>query len=119
MNIEELEKIKNYLQEIKFLKENVLFTIKIKQSWILSESEGIVLIREDNSDLNLPNEKLVFFYSEKEEKIKTSIDYINKIIKENQEREKKEELLQLTIQKLKETFQNSDLQKLTELVKTI
>jgi hypothetical protein len=107
------------LQEIKFLKENILFTIKIKQSWILSESEGIVLIREDNSDLNQPNEKLIFFYSEMEEKIKTSINYINKINKENQEREEKEKLLQLTIEKLKETFQNSDLQKLTELVEKI
>jgi len=115
----ELEKLKDYIKEIKFLKENILFTISIKNSWFIPESEGIIVIREDNSDLNEMNKKTVFFYSEKESKIESSVEYIKKLINDNIEKEKKDELLQQTIEKLKQTFQNSDLQKLTELVEKI
>jgi hypothetical protein len=68
----ELENLKDYIKEIKFLKENILFTIQIKKSWLVSEMEGLVTIREDSSDLNEPNSKLLFFYSEKENKIDSS-----------------------------------------------
>jgi len=105
----------DYLQSIRRLKSYISFDMKFPSKWslpksIIDENQVVGFEVEDT------NFKGISFVSQIEEQsFNVTLNRIAKIIKLNKERELKESLFKQTIEKLKQTFEQNDLDKLKDL----
>lgn len=112
---QEISPFIEYIQSIRRLKNYISFDMKFPNKWslpksLVDESQVVGFEVEDS------NYKGVSFVSQIEEQsFGTTLTRIAKIIKLNKERELKESLFKQTIEKLKQTFEQNDLDKLKDL----
>lgn len=105
----------DYIHSLRRLKEYMVFDLKFPTKWSLPKSivdeNQVVGFEVDDS-----NYKGVSFVTETNElSFNTTLTRIAKVIKLNKERELKEALFKQTIEKLKQTFEQNDLDKLKDL----
>ena len=105
----------DYIYSIRKLKNFMSFDLKFPAKWSLPKT----LVEENQIvpfEVDDPNSKGISFVVEiNEASFETTISKINKIIKINKEREQKEILFKNTIEQLKKTFEQNDLDKLKDL----
>jgi hypothetical protein len=105
----------DYIHSIRKLEAYLSFDIKFPTKWGIPKNivdEGQVL----PFDVGVENQKGFSFVSKIEEsEISLTITKILKIIKINKEREIKEKLFKETIERLKQTFEKTELEKLQKL----
>lgn len=111
----EIEPFVEYLHSTRKLKEYLVFDMKFPSKWLIpksmSEDGKLVPFEVDTSDL-----RGISFVSEIDEiNINNVMDKINKVIKLNKERELKERLFKEYVDKLKNTFETNNLDKLKKL----
>jgi hypothetical protein len=104
-----------YIHSIRKLETYLSFDMKFPTKWSLPKSiveEGqVVGFETDNQNL-----KGISFVSQINEKeISTILVKIGKVIKLNKEKELKERLFKQTVEQLKQTFEQTDLDKLQSL----
>ena len=102
----------DYLHSVRKLKDYLSFDMKFPNKWtVLKEDAQTVAFESDDT-----NYKGISFVSKfEEQEINSTINKILKIIKINKERELKEQLFRQTIENLKKTFEQNDLDKLQNL----
>jgi hypothetical protein len=111
----ELAPFVQYIHSIRKLESYLSFDMAFPVKWSLPKSiidEGQVI------GFNLDDQKLkglTFVAQINENDVSTTLTKIAKIIKLNKERELKEELFKQTIDRLKQTFEKTDLDKLQHL----
>lgn len=110
-----IEPFVEYVHSIRKLQTHLSFDMKFPSKWSIPKS-----LMEDGQvvpyDTEEPNTKLISFVSAiEEQELSKVISKINKIIKLNKEREIKEVLFKKTIEELKKTFEQTDLEKLKNL----
>jgi hypothetical protein len=111
----ELEPFAQYIHSIRKLENYLSFDMSFPSKWLLPKSiidEGQV-IGFNLDDQNLKG--LTFVAQINENDISIILTKITKIIKLNKERELKEQLFKQTIDRLKQTFEKTDLDKLQHL----
>jgi hypothetical protein len=104
-----------YLHSIRKIDGYLSFDLTLSSKWGLPKSiadEGQV-IPFDTGDSDLKGYSFVSVMGEKE--ISETIGKINKTIKMNKDKEVKEKLFKQTVDKLKQTFEKNDLDKLETL----
>lgn len=111
----EIEPFVEYLHSIRKLKEYLVFDMKFPSKWLvpksMSEDGKLVPFEVDTSE-----QRGISFVSEIDEvNINSVIDKIQKVIKLNKERELKERLFKEYVDKLKNTFETNNLEKLKKL----
>lgn len=102
----------DYVFSIRKLQDYLSFDILFPAKW------GIPKEDEQTVSFNSEDEKFrgISFVTKQEEKeVEKTINKILKIIKINKEREVKEKLFKQTIEQLKKTFEETDLDKLQKL----
>ena len=105
----------DYIHSIRRLETYLSFDMKFPAKWSLPKSiveEGQVVGFETDNQ-NLKGISFVSPINEKE--ISTILVKIGKIIKLNKEKELKEKLFKQTVEELKKTFEQTDLEKLQNL----
>jgi hypothetical protein len=105
----------DYIHSIRRLETYLSFDMKFPTKWSLPKSiveEGQVVGFETDNQ-NLKGISFVSPINEKE--ISTILVKIGKIIKLNKEKELKEKLFKQTVEELKKTFEQTDLEKLQNL----
>lgn len=105
----------DYIHSIRKIETYLSFDMKLPSKWSLpknvSDEEQIVPF-----DIGIENMKGLSFVSKLDENnINLCLTKILKIIKFNKEREIKEKLFRETVEKLKSTFEKTDLEKLQKL----
>lgn len=111
----EISHFVEYVHSIRRLKNYLSFDLQFPSKWSLpktmvEENQIVPFTAEDS------NYKGMSFVAELNEvSINNTITKVLKIIKLNKEREIKEKLFKQTIEKLKETFEKTDLEKLNKL----
>lgn len=111
----EISSFVEYVHSIRRLKTYLSFDLQFPTKWtipksMVDESQIVPFEAEDS------NFKGISFVSElNEASINNTLAKVLKIIKLNKEREIKEKLFKQTIEKLKETFEKTDLNKLEKL----
>lgn len=111
----EISSFVEYVHSIRRLKTYLSFDLQFPAKWtipksMVDESQIVPFEAEDS------NFKGISFVSElNEASINNTLAKVLKIIKLNKEREIKEKLFKQTIEKLKETFEKTDLNKLEKL----
>jgi len=111
----ELEPFVQYIHSVRKLENYLSFDMAFPVKWSLPKSiidEGQV-IGFNLEDQNLKG--LTFVTQINENDVSTILTKIAKIIKLNKERELKEQLFKQTIDRLKQTFEKTDLDKLQHL----
>jgi hypothetical protein len=111
----ELEPFAQYIHSIRKLENYLSFDMSFPSKWLLPKSiidEGQV-IGFNLDDQNLKG--LTFVAQINENDISIILTKITKIIKLNKERELKKQLFKQTIDRLKQTFEKTDLDKLQHL----
>lgn len=111
----EIESFIEYLHSIRKLKDYLIFDLKFPSKWLIPKS-----MSEDGNlvpfDVDSPELRGVSFVSDISElEITNTIDRIQKVIKLNKERELKERLFKEYVDKLKNTFETNNLEKLKNL----
>lgn len=111
----EIAPFTDYVQSIRKIDTYFSFDILFPSKWSLPKN----LVDENKAvgfETNDPNLKGISFVTEIQEKeISSTLLRIAKIIKLNKEREQKELLFRQTIEKLKKTFEQTDLDSLQKL----
>jgi len=109
---QQIQPIVEYIHSIRKLKDYLSFDLVFPVKWGLPKEDGqTVPFAHEDSSL-----KGISFVSKLEEsEINNTITKILKIIKINKEREIKEKLFKQTIEELKKTFEQNDLDKLQNL----
>ena len=111
----ELEPFIDYLGSIRKLDDYLAIDLKFPIKWSLPKSyvDETQVVGFDTGDSNF---KGISFITQIEKKsVEETLLRIAKVIKLNQERELKEKLFKQTIDKLKQTFEKTDLDKLQNL----
>lgn len=108
----QIEPFVDYLHSVRKLKDYLSFDLKFPQKWNVPDEEGKTVPFEV-SETNLKGVSFVSQINEKE--VSLLVTKILKIIKLNKERELKEKLFRETIEHLKKTFEQNDLNKLQNL----
>jgi hypothetical protein len=112
---QQISQFSDYLHSIRKLEEYLSFDIMFPVKWGIPKSivdEG-QLIPFSTGDENTKGFSFVSSINEKE--INELINKVLKIIKINKDREIKDKLFKETIEKLKNTFEKNDLEKLKKL----
>lgn len=111
----ELQPYIEYLHSIRRIEKYLSFDMKFPSKWGIPKS----LVEENQMvpfNVNIENYKGISFVSEiSENEIKLCLSKILKVIKLNIEKEMKDKLFKDTVDKLKSTFDKTDLQKLQKL----
>ena len=111
-----LELLSPYLQEIKFSQNIVLVGGLFYPKWIVKDSPS----PEIKSHKTGPNDdgKIVYhFYGEKNKiNVDTLLDFLEEVINENLDRERKEDLFKKKVEELKNVFKSSTLTDLENLL---
>ena len=111
-----LELLSPYLQEIKFSQNIVLVGGIFYPKWIVKDSPS----PEIKSHKTGPNDdgKIVYhFYGEKNKiTVDTLLDFLEEVINENLDRERKEDLFKKKVEELKNLFKSSTLTDLENLL---
>jgi len=110
-----IEPFVGYLHSLRVLKSHISFDLKFPIKWSIPKSllEDVQTVPHESEDADI---KLMSFVSEiNDVEINKTITKIVKIIKLNKEREQKEILFKKTIDELKKTFEQNDLEKLQNL----
>lgn len=108
----QIEPFVDYIHSIRKLKDYLSFDLKFPTKWGMPKEDNQTVPFESD-DVNLKGISFVSKLDEKE--ITSTIAKILKIIKVNKERELKEQLFKHTIDQLKKTFEQNDLDKLQNL----
>jgi hypothetical protein len=105
-----LDNLQPYVTGIRYLQNIIFVDAVFKDNWVIQSSENIKQIVNDE------NTNHYIFYSEKEGiTIDNLLDYIEKIININNERELKHQYLILKVDELKKIFKENNLSKLKTL----
>jgi len=110
----EIEPYVDYVHSIRKLKNYLSFDMKFSAKWVIPKQlvDGDVI----PFDLSEPDFKGISFVSHIEEgKVESVLEKISKIIKINKDREMKEKLFKNYVEKLKKTFETTDIEKLQNL----
>lgn len=107
-----IEPFQEYLKSIRRLKDYISFDLYLPTKWGVPKDDTQV-IPFDSEDASFKG--LSFVTEMKEKEISNTISRILKVIKINKERELKEQLFKQTIENLKKTFEQNDLEKLQNL----
>lgn len=110
-----INKNKNYLKSVRFIKDHVSFDMIFPKRWEIKKEykDKVDMIENESSD---SESKIISFVSEVvEDKINTIENIITEIIKYNIEREEKEKLFRYKVQELKEIFSKQKLDNLKNL----
>ena len=110
-----INKNKNYLRSVRFIKDHVSFDMIFPKRWEIKKEykDKVDMIENESSD---SESKIISFVSEVvEDKINTIENIITEIIKYNIEREEKEKLFRYKVQELKEIFSKQKLDNLKNL----
>lgn len=104
-----------YLHSIRKLKDFLSFDMKFPSKWVLPKSmldEGQCVPYETNEE----HSRGISFVTEiKNDSVDQTLFKISKIIKINKEKEYKEKLFKEYVEKLKTTFETTDIDKLKKL----
>ena len=107
-----IEPFIEYVHSIRKLKDYLAIDLKFPTKWSLPKEDSQTVPFETEET----NTKGISFVCEiKEEILTQTVNKILKIIKINKERELKEQLFKQTIDQLKKTFEQTDLDKLQNL----
>lgn len=110
----EIEPYVDYVHSIRKLKNYLSFDMKFSSKWVIPKQlvDGDVIpfdISEDDC-------KGISFVSKIDEmQVSSVLEKISKIIKINKDREMKEKLFKNYVEKLKKTFETTDIEKLQNL----
>lgn len=105
-----LDSLQPYVIGIRYVEGTALVDAVFKEGWTVIDDPNIKKIK-GNEEVNY-----FMFYSESSNiGIDELLNHVDKIIKANQEREKKHDLLRLKVDELKELFKKNSLSKLTKL----
>lgn len=105
-----LDALQPYVIGIRYLEGTAVVDAVFKEGWTVLDDPNIKKIK-GNEELNY-----FMFYSEASNiGLDELLNHVDKIIKANQEREKKHELLREKVNELKELFKKNSLHKLTRL----
>jgi hypothetical protein len=108
----EIEQFSEYIKSIRKLKDYLSFDLYFPSKWGLPK-DGTQIIPFES---DVANHKGLSFVTEmKDKEVTNTITKILKVIKINKERELKEMLFKQTVEQLKKTFENNDLDKLQNL----
>ena len=112
MNIQKrIDSLQPYVIQIRFLNGVSIVDTVFKQGWKVPESKVIQTVKGDDVDNNY-----FMIYTEREDLgIDDVLDFIEKVIEINIEREKKYELLKVKTEELKELFRRTPLSKLQNM----
>ena len=109
-----LSDLQPYVTGIRFVETFPIVDVVFKDNWTIPVSQ---IISKEKSDQNTNS---YFFYSEKEGVgFDELLNYVDEIIKINQERELKQELLKVKVEELKILFKDNNLEKLMNLKFTL
>jgi len=104
-----------YVSSIRKLKNFISFDLVFPSKWslpkMLADENQIVPFETDDSNLK----GISFVVEINENSVEQTLNKISKVIKINKEREQKEILFKTTIEQLKKTFEQNDLDKLRDL----
>lgn len=111
----EIQPYLEYLFMIRKLDTYMSIDLKFPDKWAFPKTpnDKIQVLPFETEEKNLKG--ITFVCLAQELEIESTISIINKVIKINKEREIKEELFKKTIQELKKTFEQNDLDKLQNL----
>lgn len=105
-----LDSLQPYVIGIRYVEGTALVDVVFKDGWTVLDDPNIKKVK-GNQELNY-----FMFYSESSNVgIDELLNHVDKIIKANQEREKKHELLRVKVDELKELFKKNSLTRLTRL----
>lgn len=105
-----LDALQPYVIGIRYLEGTAVVDAVFKEGWTVLDDPNIKKIK-GNEELNY-----FMFYSESESiGLDELLNHVDKVIKANQEREKKHELLREKVNELKELFKKNSLSRLTRL----
>jgi len=110
-----INKNKNYLKSVRFIKDHVSFDMIFPKRWEIKKEykDKVDMIENESSD---SESKIISFVSEVvEDKVDIIENIITEIIKYNIEREEKEKLFRYKVQELKEIFSKQKLDSLKNL----
>lgn len=111
----EIQPFSEYLTSIRVLENYITIDLKFPINWALPKSLTTEdkIVPFDSGDQKLKGLSFVSPYEEHE--VSDLISKITKVIKLNKEREIKEQLFRSTVEKLKKTFEQNELDKLKDL----
>ncbi len=116
MNLQEkLDKLQPYLLSIRYLDGIPLLDVVLKEEWIIPDENDINKIKGNDKSLNY----YMVFSENKVKSLDDLLDYVDRVIKLNQEREQKNQLLRIKIIELKEFFKRHSLNQLNKLKFTL
>lgn len=107
---ENLDRFQPYLLGIRYVEGIPLLDVVLKEGWIIPDEKDINKIKGDDS-LNY----YMIFSENKVKSLDELLEYVNEVIKLNQEREQKNQLLRVKVNELKEFFKVHSLAKLNKL----
>tara|TARA_B100001094_G_C18156585_1_gene786813 strand:+ start:193 stop:582 length:390 start_codon:yes stop_codon:yes gene_type:complete len=116
---EKLNKLLPYLQEIKFSQNMILVGGLFYPKWIVKESSSKD-IQHHKTGPNEDGKVLYHFFGEKNKiNVDTLLDFLEEVINENLDRERKEDLFKKKVEELKNVFKSSTLTDLENLLITV
>ncbi len=108
---ESLDSFQPYLLGIRYVEGIPLLDVVLKDGWIAPDEKDINKIKGGDDSLNY----YMIFSENKQKSLDELLDYVNGVIKLNQEREQKNQLLRVKVNELKELFKVHSLGKLNKL----
>lgn len=106
-----LDDLQPYVIGIRYLEGIPLVDVVFKEGWTLLDSKTIQRVK-GNNDLNYH----MIFSETPNVGLDELLEYIDRVIKANQDREKKHDLLRQKVNELKEIFKSNSLTKLNKLI---
>lgn len=106
-----LKGLQPYLIQLRFPEGNPVVDMVFKNGWHVPQSELIQSTKGDSEDLNYH----MFYTSSEDLGLDEILDYIEKVITLNIEREKKHALLKVKVKELQEVFRKNPLSKLEKM----
>ena len=108
---ENLDRFQPYLLGIRYVEGIPLLDVVLKEGWIIPDEKDVNKIKGGDDSLNY----YMIFSENKVKSLDELLDYVNDVIKLNQEREQKNQLLRVKVNELKEFFKVHSLSKLNKL----
>ena len=107
-----LDKLQPFVIGIRYLEGTPLLDVVLKDGWIIPDEKDIKKIKGGEDSLNY----FMIFSENKIIGLDSLLDYVDRAIKLNQEREQKHDLLRVKVNELKELFSINSLVKLNKLI---
>ena len=108
---ENLDRFQPYLLGIRYVEGIPLLDVVLKEGWIIPDEKDVNKIKGGDDSLNY----YMIFSENKVKSLDELLEYVNDVIKLNQEREQKNQLLRVKVNELKEFFKVHSLAKLNKL----